>query len=919
MSFSILDRSVDLSSSLLLEASAGTGKTFAIEHLVVRQLLDSEAVTIDQILVVTFTKAAARELRARIHANLVEAIKGLDRSEASGWDYLDALAEPGEELRSRARGRLQRALAAFDTALIETIHGFCYRFLGSCGFAGGLGLELQPLDERLDRVGQLRLVRDFFRLGLTSGQYTAEELQKMVNSHRGDSERFFEALLQKASERGAVESDPLFGKLAGDLRRFFWRYLEREELLTHDRVIDLMAESLTHPEFLKEVRSRLAFVVVDEFQDIDPAQWAIFRRICEGGSTPLVLVGDPKQSIYAFRHADIYTYLEARSWIGEERCYSLSVNYRSRPDLLDGLNTLFSEANAPGLFALPRLGTSLPYPPVEAAPGALEGGKICFLSAQAEEELFSYIGDRWIEEVALGEKVDGAILVSRWDQGVRVQAYLQSRGIPSFLARRQPIASLALFTPFCDLLAALIDPSPHSIRRAIGGRIIGWSPEKVARLTDLRELAPWIERFTSLRKLWLRSGLCSAVESLLNSLSIGEELLSREEGGRLYSQLRQLVERASEWESGHGIAPERLLTAVKGWAQAKEEVAPISDGEGLQILTIHASKGLEYDLVFALGVADRSLPSKIDPAEGDAEKARLLYVALTRAKRELYIPLPLPKGRGRAPIELLLNREVGIETIVLNGERSERRLVLPPLQLIPPPPSSLAFSREWVSSYSGLSRGEVERRGGPARGQGERSRHTLPAGVETGILLHALLEKVDWGLAARGGEELDRWVAAQLALTHLAGWEEVVGQMVHAAFSTPIAGFTLAQVDPDSTAREMEFLFPVDGEELFHGRPVDKGALFGVVDLLFEFEGRSYLVDWKSNWLGESSGAYGEEGLKGAVERHDYRLQAAIYRRALERYLRLVDPRPLSESFGGVYYLFLRGLDGESQRGVIEC
>lgn len=913
MSFSILDRSVDLSSSLLLEASAGTGKTFAIEHLVVRQLLSSEAVTIDRISVVTFTKAAARELRARIHSNLVEAIERLDRPGGSGWDYLDA------EPPARAKGRLQRALAAFDSALIETIHGFCYRFLGSCGFAGGIGLELQPLEERLDRVGQLRLVRDFFRLGLTRGQYTAEELQKMVNSYRGDSERFFEALLQRASEREAVESDPLFGKLVGELRLFFWRYLEREELLTHDRVIDLMAESLTHREFLKEVRSRLSFVVVDEFQDTDPAQWAIFRRICEEGSIPLVLVGDPKQSIYAFRHADIYTYLEARSWIGEERCHSLSVNYRSRPDLIRGLNALFSEANAPGLFALPRLGTSLPYPPVEPAPGAVEGGKICFLSAQTEEELFSYIGDRWIEEVELGEKVDSAILVSRWDQGGRVQAYLQSRGIPSFLARRQSIDSLALFTPFCDLLAALIDPSPHSIRRVVGGQIIGWSPDKVRVLTDLRELAPWFERFTSLRKLWLSSGLCSAVERLLSSLSIGEELLSREGGGRLYSELRQLVERASEWESSHGIAPERLLAAVKGWAQAKEEMAPTPEGEGLQILTIHASKGLEYDLVFALGVADRSLPSKVDPVEGEAEKARLLYVALTRAKRELYIPLPIPKGRGRAPIELLLNREVGIETIVLNGAGSERRLVLPPPQLIAPPPSAISFSREWVSSYSGLSRGEVERRGGPVRGQGERSRHTLPAGVETGILLHALLEKVDWKLAAAGGEELDRWVAARLALTHLEGWGAVVGPMVHAAFSTPISGFTLSQVDPSSTAREVEFLFPVDGEERFHGRLVEKGALFGVVDLLFEFEGRSYLVDWKSNWLGEGDGDYEEGSLREAIEQHDYRLQAAIYRRALERYLRLVDPRPLSESFGGVYYLFLRGLDGKGARGVIEC
>jgi len=236
----------------------------------------------------------------------------------------------------------------------------------------------------------------------------------------------------------------------------------------------------------------------------------------------------------------------------------------------------------------------------------------------------------------------------------------------------------------------------------------------------------------------------------------------------------------------------------------------------------------------------------------------------------------------------------------VGGGVREAALPSPPDLREPPIPSLYRVNRV-MQSFTGLAR--PKKVGGdraPFDREAEvKSVHTLPAGAATGTLLHELLEETP--LDPEGAK---RFVSERMVGQPLEGWSETIGEIVASALQVPIDGFPLSEVDPRRMRREMEFLYGVKGSE-----PValDPGCVGGVMDLFFEHHGRYYLLDWKSNWLGADQSAYGEEGLRAAMEHHDYGLQAQLYTEGLERYLRLVDDRPFKECFGGAYYVFLRG------------
>lgn len=175
-------------------------------------------------------------------------------------------------------------------------------------------------------------------------------------------------------------------------------------------------------------------------------------------------------------------------------------------------------------------------------------------------------------------------------------------------------------------------------------------------------------------------------------------------------------------------------------------------------------------------------------------------------------------------------------------------------------------------------------------------------------MLHALLEAVPFR----------RFSSPEELLPHLQipdefmNWQQLIAEMVYKAFHTPlplVAGPTaLVEIDPLKQYRETEFLFPWEEGFQLHAVQRVPGLLKGVIDLLFEHEGKFYLLDWKSNKLEN----YQQPCMKQAMEEGGYFLQAEVYTEALRRYLALVDPGPFEERFGGILYVFLRGLkDGE--------
>jgi len=180
-SFDILSRQTPLQNRLFLEASAGTGKTFTIEHLVVRLLLETDF-TLDQILVVTFTRAATRELKVRIRANLEKTLSG-----DQPFDYLSELTDVQKE-------KIKTALLTFEKSQIFTIHGFCHRLLQEFAFEAFVGLELQEWEDKEEKWAVLEFLRNV-------DQLSPAQLKRLLGSVRNEIEKLVDKLLS-SSENG---------------------------------------------------------------------------------------------------------------------------------------------------------------------------------------------------------------------------------------------------------------------------------------------------------------------------------------------------------------------------------------------------------------------------------------------------------------------------------------------------------------------------------------------------------------------------------------------------------------------------------------------------------------------------------------------------------------------------------------------
>ncbi len=328
----------------VLEASAGTGKTFTIAGLVTRYVAEGVA-RLDELLVVTFGRAATQELRDRVRERLVSARDGLAdpaAARATPDMLLQHLAVGSDADVAMRRQRLVVALSAFDAATVVTTHQFCQQMLIGLGTAGDVDADARLVDTLDDLV--VEVVQDLYLRKWGTGDTAvptmslaeAQELAAAV-VHDGQA-----ALVPTEPDDDVAATRVRFAhavRAEVDRRKRMRRVLGFDDLLT--RLQQTLADERTGPAATVRLRRRFRVVLVDEFQDTDPVQWDILRLAFHGAAT-LVLVGDPKQAIYAFRGADVQAYLAAAE-LAEHRA-TLAQNWRSDPQLLRGLDALFRGA-----------------------------------------------------------------------------------------------------------------------------------------------------------------------------------------------------------------------------------------------------------------------------------------------------------------------------------------------------------------------------------------------------------------------------------------------------------------------------------------------------------------------------------------------------------------------------------------------
>ena len=305
----------------LLQASAGTGKTFTIAALTTRYVAEG-VLPIDRLLVITFTRMATGELRERVRDRLVSAFDGLvDILEGAGEhaddDLVQLLAAGARDEVEVRRDRLGKAIADFDAATIETTHGFCLQVLYGLGTAGDVDREVTLVEDVSDLVEEVvddlyvrRFVHKPNPLGFTRAD--GMEIAKFVISHPDAP------IVPPTSQAPDLKS--IRRRFADAVRKEVERRKRTLKILTYDDVLirlrDTLRDEKRGPAACARLRERYDVVLVDEFQDTDPVQWDIMHDAFGKGGATLVLIGDPKQAIYAFRGADVHAYLAGATWCG---------------------------------------------------------------------------------------------------------------------------------------------------------------------------------------------------------------------------------------------------------------------------------------------------------------------------------------------------------------------------------------------------------------------------------------------------------------------------------------------------------------------------------------------------------------------------------------------------------------------------
>jgi exodeoxyribonuclease V beta subunit len=745
--------SVPLEGAHLIEASAGTGKTFSITNLVLR-LVAEEGLDIGRVLAVTFTETATRELRDRIRTVFNQALFLVEGPDAADDSVAAAVVRQAVARNDRrtVEKRLQKALLCFDEAGIFTIHGFCNRVLKQFAFESALPFDTELITDqsrytrevaddfwrrtfgRASRLlcaaaakqrlspddliafsrilndkptirlvpeappdpapelalafeaardiwaqegpGIMALLRHDPRLSRGREAYKIEtleaygaELDRLFAGDVDDAglaflERFTPAALEKGLKpkkrvQGAPEH-PFFDacrdyvRAEGDFglyyRHVFRQYLERElarrkeegRVRYYSDLLTGLRQALAEDRrglLAAAIREKYLAVLIDEFQDTDPVQYDIFQWLFGGGRQRLFLIGDPKQSIYGFRSADVFSYIRAAAAIPSERKYALPKNWRSETTLVQAVNHLFGRADNPFV-----LGEAIAFQPVLAAPDNVgnraplriddrpagqidlwfirrdeaddklnreEAGEV--VMAAVVSEIAALLNHSADGKIRRGEKplgpADIAVLITRNADAGSLKDRLSAAGIPAVISRTGNVFATPEAGAMERVLRAMAAPSdPRRLNAVLVDDLVACSADELREfLEDDARRADYeghLQRFGEYHQQWRTTGFMTAFRRFLSDYRVRRRLLGLADGERRLTNVLQLAELIHQAAVLNRLGVNGLLEwiaarrAADEEAPEEEELRLERDDEAVQILTVWKSKGLQFPVVF---------------------------------------------------------------------------------------------------------------------------------------------------------------------------------------------------------------------------------------------------------------------------------------------------------------------------------
>lgn len=810
-----------------------------------------------------------------------------------------------------------------------------------------------------------------------------------------------------------------------------------------DDLLRLLCEALQGAqgdELAEMIRFQYPFAMIDEFQDTDSQQYAIFSKIYRDNpekNTGFIMIGDPKQAIYRFRGADIFTYLKASD--EAQSRFELTKNYRSEKHLVDGVNALFDFPQSPFIYQ------NINFTAVDSRDDHLR----FYLNGKAEPAYRFYLTEsdkvnktemakicaisiqHWLKSAAENQAVfqnedtcktlqpaNIAVLVKNRYEAADVIQELQKLGIASvYLSDQSSVFDSHVAVELLRILKACLNVTERPILNAIATALFGLNAADIHQIQQNEaDWQRWADSFAQYQQTWQRQGILVMLHQILLEQGISERLLSQATGERDltdFLHLAEILQQAATLHESEAALLSWFEKQIQGEGRQEAQIRLESERQLVKIVSIHKSKGLEYDLVWLPFLA---VPSKI-PTAGDmnvyyskerdetlwdmenrnlnalyeetfAEELRLLYVALTRAKYQMAFALPAQFDKKWNALHYVLSQgEIGKE-IALSAPKDTETLLQafkekmqdnveictkPNLEAFPAlfintkndELKAAEFTgnieQDWrITSFTSIEQAHrrqnyfTESAGKKHAvfddvkdydsqnaieistallNENESSILDLPRGKQVGTALHRHFENCYFSDLANT-EEIDKLrQSLQLDETFTEPLQNWLQQISHTPLSNEI-GIALADLANKDCIKEMPFYlairehFDVDAFnralKAHHHLPSEplqfeqiQGMVRGSIDLVFRHNGKYYLVDYKSNLLGSTLADYNHEALKKEMLHSHYDWQYLIYTLALHRYLQSVVPHyDYAQDFGGVFYLFLRGMNGEPQSGV---
>ncbi len=1072
----------NLNGTKLIEASAGTGKTFTLSGLYIRYIVEKKLLP-ENILVLTFTKAATAELKTRLRAQLIECknhlleIKSVSKDSKQLFDLYE-----GYKSQEPALKYIELALICFDQASIFTINGFCQKVIddynSDCGSPvfhelidskqyvakyvyefwriqqKNIPIEflscVPAIDKTITKISSLlnkshyhqvkpeldwfeteNLYKEYSNLKkkwklqheklldyILSGDFHAgvykyvnrgvynDEMERFFNGFGGNVLKFRASNIEsKLGKNKTLKPMPTFfeafeefynkifysydkGKTGNNLAVSYmyecFNFVQKKlaELLIEqgkydysDQIRVVHSGIQNNSELVNKIANQWQCVMIDEFQDTDSMQLEVFDKCFNDGKHDLIYVGDPKQAIYDFRGADVFVYNHAKEQTHQQ--FNLATNWRSSDKMLAASNAMFDYENS---FVFPWLN----FTPSQAKNDQkiqLDDiySSVALIDCDQQQrkvklalEIKRFLTGAKVENKSI-EAENCAILVNSNSDAIELYEFLLTQEIPVSLWSESGVFSTESAKQLYYLIRAINYPSKSNIFTTLHGLFFTVSLNQLQKLDS----EGYITQFVNYQLQSKNSNIVDVVEYIFHEEKVYSQLLQRLDGERHYTDIQQLIEllqrqvdlgnTSNQLENWLALQIQQV-DFLEEDDQRKRRIE--SDGKKISIMTIHKSKGLEFDHVFipyadkitnnvprenvdlraCVATHDNEKKAKIYwrhsknakenyERERRAEKMRNIYVAITRAKHRIYLGIDSTneKAYAKLPISALINKLVEKQipcSLIQSCEISDQLFRKPKVMLTKPSsfkrnlgkPQSIysfsALSKKQNISFENIRDSEVK--------INFSNYFQFPKGAKSGTMQHEILENLNFDA---GTPEISAEVVTQLRRNNYdKQWQNCLSKQIEKILNTQLwdNGAKLSEVQ--NHVDEMEFMLPIGsinnatishwltqhrGTETVFIQDDLQGFLTGFVDLVFEYKNKYYVVDYKSNYLGGNISNYRQQDLKNAIEHHYYDLQYLLYSIALVKYLKnKVKNYDYEKHFGGIAYIFTRGINGDSGQGV---